>query len=90
MAADPNVPWELVGEVRRSKRKTEIIERLGENPAAATELASEFGLQTASVANLFRELKQSDPPLIKCLTPDQPHHRIYGLTETGAEVLENL
>lgn len=90
MAADPDVPWDLVSEVRRSRRKSQILRRLGESPAAATEVAEEINLKTGSVSNIFRDMKNTTPPLIYCLTPDQPHHRIYGLTETGEEVLKNL
>lgn len=89
MAADADVPWGLVAEVRRSKRKLQILNRLANNPASASELASEFNLETGSVSNIFRELKNTDPPLITCLTPDQPHHRLYGLTDLGEEVLEH-
>lgn len=90
MAADPNVPWDLVAEVKRSTRKTQIIEYIDEEPACASELADEFDIQTGSVSNIFRELKKTEPPLIECLTPEQPHHRLYGLTETGAEVREHI
>ena len=90
MAANPNIPWGLVSEVRRSKRKSQIIERLEDDPASASEISSEIGLKTDSVSNLFRELKNTDPPLITCLTPNQPHHRLYGLTDTGELVLEHL
>ncbi|ELY97101.1 transcriptional regulator [Natrialba asiatica DSM 12278] len=90
MSFDPNVPWDLVSEVRRSRRKSQIINRLHEEPASASEIASEIGLQTDSVSNYFRELKKTDPKLIKCLTPDQPHHRLYGLTETGDTVYEYI
>jgi DNA-binding HxlR family transcriptional regulator len=90
MSADPDVPWDLVAQVRRSKRKTQIIHRLANDPASASELSTEFGIKTASISNLFRELKNTEPPLITCLTPDQPHHRIYGLTDDGEEVHTHL
>lgn len=90
MAADPNVPWGLVSEVRRSERKSQIIERLEADPASASEISSEIGLKTDSVSNIFREMKNTDPPLIVCLTPDQPHHRLYGLTDTGELVLNHI
>lgn len=90
MPADPDVPWDRVAEVKRSKRKSEIIDRLGVEPASASELADDFGIQTNSVSNLFRELKNTDPPLIECLTPQQPHHRLYGLTKTGEVVRDHL
>lgn len=90
MSVDPDVRWDLVSEVRRSRRKTQIMEMLREEPACASEIAEELHLQTGSISNLFRELKQTEPPLIQCLTPSQPHHRLYGLTQTGDEVWEHL
>lgn len=90
MSVDHSVNWNLVAEVRRSSRKTEIVELLQEEPASATELADIMGLERDYVSNLFRELKRTDPPIIECLTPDQPHHRLYGLTETGDEIFKHL
>ncbi|MEA5388329.1 hypothetical protein VB779_15655 [Haloarculaceae archaeon H-GB11] len=90
MTADPDVPWGLVSEVRRSRRKTQIIEILSEEPAAATDVASEIRLETKTVSNYFLELKTTEPPLIKCLTPEQPHHRLYCLTETGDVVSNHI
>lgn len=89
MSADANIPWSLVSQIRRSKRKEQILKRLANDPASASELSSEFPLETDSISNLFRELKTTDPALIECLTPDQPHHRLYGLTEDGEVVLDH-
>lgn len=89
MPADPDVPWDMVSEVRRSKRKSQIIKILKEEPACASEVAEELRLETGTVSNYFRELKNTDPSLIECLTPDQPHHRLYGLTETGEIVYKH-
>lgn len=90
MSVDPDVPWDLVSKVRRSRRKEQIINRLHQEPACASELSRSMGIQTASVSNLFRELKNTEPPLLQCLTPEQPHHRIYGLTEAGDIVFDHL
>lgn len=90
MSVDHSVPWDLVSEVKRSRRKGQIIRLLHEEPACASELSDKIGIQTGSVSNLFRELKNTEPPLIQCLTPDQPHHRLYGLTETGDLIFEHI
>ncbi|WP_120246828.1 ArsR family transcriptional regulator [Halopiger aswanensis] len=90
MSVDSNVPWDLVSRVRRSDRKSEIIELLEEEPASATDLSEELDIQRDTISNYFRDLKTTEPPLIECLTPDQPHHRIYGLTETGDIVSDHL
>lgn len=90
MPADQDVPWNLVSKVRASRRKEQIINRISKEPACPSEIAREVGLETGTVANYFRDLKQTDPPLIECLTPEQPHHRIYGLTEEGELVSEHI
>lgn len=90
MAADPDVPWELVSKVRRSKRKRAIVTRIADDPASASTMAEEMGLQTESVSNVLRDLKQMEPPVVECLTPRQPHHRLYGLTKIGEKVYRNL
>lgn len=90
MSVDHNVPWALVSKVRRSRWKTQIIKRLEKEPASASELAEEMGIQRKSTSNYFRDLKNTEPPLIQCLTPEQPHHRLYALTETGDVVVDHI
>jgi len=90
MSIDDNIPWDLVSEVRRSERKVQIIQELNNDPQCASEIAKKIELEVGTVSNYFRELKTTDPPLIKCLTPNQPHHRLYSLTETGELVHEHL
>jgi len=90
MPADPEVPWDLVSIVRRSHSRSKIVELLGEEPLSATAIAQEIGLKRGSVSNYLRDLKTTDPPVVECITPDQPHHRLYDLTDTGEIVLKNL
>jgi len=90
MAADPDVPWDLVSRVRRSERKTEIIKLLRVEPASASELAEKMDIETATVSNHFYKLKTMNPPLVVCITPDQPHHRLYGLTEYAEEIVNHI
>lgn len=90
MPADPDIPWNLVSLVRRSGARSQIILLLGEEPLSASSVANEISLERKTVSNYYRELKNTEPPLIKCVTPDQPHHRIYDLTETGEVVREHL
>lgn len=90
MAVDDDVPWDLVSKVRRAPRKTQIVYQLDMEPASASELGKEMGIQTASAANHLRDLKQMEPPVVACITPDQPHHRLYALTEEGKVVREHV
>ena len=90
MAVDPDVPWDLVAQVRRSTRKSQIVKYLHSEPACASEIAEEMGIQTNSVSNYFNDLKKMDPPVVTCITPDQPHHRLYALTEEGRKLIGHV
>jgi DNA-binding HxlR family transcriptional regulator len=90
MTADPDVPWDLVAQVRRSGRKSQIVYQLDIGPACASELAEDMGIETATVSNYLRELKNMDPPVVECITPSQPHHRLYTLTEDGETVRDHI
>lgn len=90
MSADPDVPWDLVAQVRRSDRKKQIVYELENTPSCASELSDKMGVQTATASNYLRELKNMKPPVVHCITPDQPHHRLYALTEEGVKVRRNL
>jgi DNA-binding HxlR family transcriptional regulator len=90
MAVDPNVPWDLIVQVKRSERKTEIVKSLGKEPACASELGDEMDIQTDSASNYLRDLKQMEPPVVRCITPNQPHHRLYALTSDGRTIIEHL
>lgn len=90
MPVDRSVPWEEVAKVRRSDRKTEIIYLLSEEPRCASELAETMGVKTDTASNYLRELRDTDAPLVECLTPQQPHHRLYALTEDGEAVREHI
>lgn len=90
MSADPDVPWELVAKIRRSDRKSQIVLELDSSPASATELAEIMDIQRRSVSNYLHELKGMQPPVVECITPDQPHHRLYALTEDGAKIVGHI
>lgn len=90
MPVDQSLPWDTISEIRRSDRKSEIIEHLDDDPASATVLADEMGIQRETVSNYLRDLKKREPGLVYCLTPKQPHHRLYDLTEVGETVREHL
>lgn len=90
MSADPDIPWDLVSIVRRSDSRSQIVNYLGREPFSASELAEMMDIETGTASNYIRDLKNMDPPLAECITPDQPHHRLYALTEIGEIVREHL
>lgn len=66
------------------------MKRLNQDPASASKLSEEMGLKTGTVSNYLYRLKRMDPAMVTCLTPHEPHHRLYGLTEVGDDMLEYL
>ena len=87
MVADPSVPWDLVSQIRRSERKSQIILSLDEGPAPASDVAETLDLKTGTVSNYFYDLKNMEPPMLVCITPDQPHHRLYDTTEQAEKLV---
>lgn len=85
---DKTVPWDTVAAIRSSDSRRTVFEGLADNPRYAAELAKEEGLSRNTVSKHIHWLKGED--LIECLTPDRPHCRIYGLTETGKAVYDSL
>jgi hypothetical protein len=84
------VDWDLVSVVRSSKHRRSVFEAVAEQPRCASEIAEGSELDRESVSRWLRDLKQREPPLVECLTPTRPHHRIYGLTRDGEAVAEQL
>lgn len=87
---DETVPWDLVAAVRSSSSRRRVFEAVGEKPKSATEVAEEIGTSREAVSKQFRWLSRQSPPLIENLTPQRPHHILYGVTEDGAKVAEVL
>ena len=87
MSVQEEVDWDAVASLRASMMRQAVVEALEPGPKYAAEVADEIGTTQAVVSNHFRWLKRNDPPLVMCLTPDRPHHRLYRLTRDGERVL---
>lgn len=80
-----NVDWDAVASIRSSKSRRLVVESLQDGPKYAQEIADELEhVNRDTVTRQIRWLKKND--LAECLTPDRPHHRIYGLTGAGEAV----
>lgn len=82
------VDWNAVASARSSKRRQQVLEALQEEPKYAKEIADTLDTSMKRVVEQIRWLKGNG--LAKCLTPDRPHHRIYGLTQQGEAVAEEV
>lgn len=90
MSVNPDDPWHLVSKLRSSDQKARIVTELSKEPVCASTLGDILGVQTDSAANYLRDLKNTEPAIVHCITPNQPHHRLYALTEAGEFVDEHL
>lgn len=80
------LPWDTVAAVRSSKIRSKIVNALTEGPLCASEIGDQLGYATSTVSKHIHWLKNEDPSLVHCKTPDRPHHRLYALTEEGRQV----
>jgi predicted transcriptional regulator len=88
---DEAAPWSLIAALRASNRRRQVFEAIAEKPRSATDVAQVYdGVSRQEASKHIYWLKRQDPTLIKCMTPERPHHRIYAVTETGARAAENL
>lgn len=87
---DKTVPWDAVAAIRSSGLRNDVFVALGNKPRFAAELAADLDREVSrqQVSNRIHELKANG--LVECLTPDRPHHRIYGLTERGLKAFNSL
>lgn len=91
MATRESVDWDAVAAIRSSKRRKQVIDELIDGPKYAKEIAEDVDddfVNRDMVTNQLRWLKNND--LAECLTPERPHHRIYGLTDEGKAVAEEV
>ena len=87
MSTQADIDWDAVAGLRASTYRRRTAEALEDGPKYAAEVAEEIGTSQGVVSNQFRWLKYNNPPLVECLTPDRPHHRLYQLTPAGKRVV---
>lgn len=83
-----SVDWDAVASIRSSRRRQEVVEAIHDEPGYAKEIAEKIGTKRRTVSRNIRWLKRQG--LVECLTPERPHHRIYGLTQAGEAVASQL
>ena len=84
------VNWDVVASIRASPRRKMVIDQLLEGPKFATEIGEAIDYSQATISNDLRWMRQQNPPLLECLTPDRPHHVIYALNTEGQKIAEYI
>lgn len=90
------IPWDAVAYVKASQNRTDVLLHLAQQPQTASDIADKTPMTRQTVSVTIGHMREDSKmgsethDLLECLTPDRQHHRIYGLTETGELVAEQL
>lgn len=80
--------WDDYGFVLASKYRKVVIQALAEKPKTPKQIASETKCNLSHVSRSIRQLESRD--LITCLTPDRRKGKLYGLTDNGVKIFNQL
>lgn len=81
--------WDLIGFVISSRYRKLAIQELSERPATPSQIAERKNASIASISHALSELVEHD--CVELLVDEARRKgRVYGLTETGEEVREDL
>jgi len=87
--------YELLAWVKASERRVDILTSLEDNPKNTSDFAQTWNVTPEAVRYQLRQLETGRPesqdiPLIQALTPERQQYKLYGLTETGSDVVKYL
>lgn len=80
--------WDIVGFVKASNIRIEILKKLNERPMSPKDLKSKLSIHFPQVSLVLKEMRNRG--LVKCLTTERSKGKIYGITELGTQVLEEI
>lgn len=81
--------WDLIGFVISSRYRKIVIHELSKGPSTPSQLSERAEVSIASISHALSELKEND--CVELLVDeDRRKGRVYGLTETGNAVRDDL
>lgn len=83
-----NTDWSLVSSVKASKRRTQILKTLQEQPKMNGEIADELDVSTEWIRRQMKWLEDHD--LVEDLTEAKTNYKLYRASEKGEEMVELL
>ena len=84
-----NDEWDEIGFVISSRYRVEVLRRLSEGPATPTQIASDSGAGIAHISRALSSLRERE--LVELLvSEDRKKGRVYGITEAGEEIWEQI
>ena len=82
MKSDRN---QLYGNITIQKK---VMKSLEGNVKIPTAIANDSGIRTNHISKVLKELKEHK--LVECINPEVRKGRLYRLTDTGKEIVNNL
>ena len=81
--------WDVISFVIRSRYRVNTLDRLSDNPATPSRIASDQDVLTTHISRALNELGERG--LVELLVSgDQRKGRIYGITEYGEKVWDRM
>ena len=74
--------------VKRSSYRCMVVKALGTSVKLPKEIANDSGILLNHISTVLRELREKD--VVECLSPNLRKGRLYRLSDTGLEVLDEL
>jgi predicted transcriptional regulator len=74
--------------VKASDYRERVLLAMTEKPRTPKEIAEETDFYLSHVSNTLSDLEEEN--LAHCLTPDRRKGRLWALTDTGEDLVENL
>lgn len=94
-SADADIEYSLLAWIKASERKKTILQELSNSPQNSSYFAEQWEISTEGVNYHLKQLQQGGPnkdslPLIQVLTPERQQYQLYGLTDVGMSVLNDI
>lgn len=78
----------LTSYVKISKYREKTVKSIGENVKIPTHIAKDSGIRTNHISKVLSELKGKD--IVECINEEDRKGRLYRLTPTGKNILEQI
>ena len=74
--------------VNKSSYRVKVLKSLKDEVKMPKEIAEDSGILPNHISNVLRQLKEKD--IVECLNPEVRKGRLYRLSETGLDILDQL
>lgn len=78
----------LTSYVQISKYREKTLKSIGDEVKIPTHIAKDSGIRTNHISKVLSELKSKD--IVECINEEARKGRLYRLTDTGKDVLDNI